>query len=87
MLKLAWDTVGWEDYLFWQTQDRKTRKKINLLIRDILRNPFSGLGNPEPLKGDLAGAWSRRINDKDRLVYQVTADEVFILTCRYHYKK
>jgi toxin YoeB len=87
MLKLAWDTVGWEDYLFWQTQDRKTLKKINLLIQDVLRNPFSGLGNPEPLKGDLAGARSRRINDKDRLAYQVTADEAFILTCRYHYKK
>ncbi len=77
--------IGWEDYFYWQTEDRKTLKKINQLIYDIARNGNSGLGKPEPLSGNLAGFWSRRINDKDRLIYKIDGNNVYILACRYHY--
>lgn len=77
---------AWEDYLYWQQQDRKTLKRINLLIEDACRNGNEGIGKPEPLRGDLSGFWSRRINDKDRLVYRVNNDAVEILSCRYHYR-
>ena len=76
---------GWKDYVYWQTEDRKTLKKINSLLDDICRNGNEGIGKPEPLKGNLAGFWSRRINDKDRLVYKIDANNVYILSCRYHY--
>jgi len=66
---VLWEDRGWEDYLFWQGQDKKTLKRINALIKDAQRNPFDGLGKPEPLKENLSGFWSRRINDVDRLVY------------------
>lgn len=83
---LAWAAEGWEDYLYWQTQDRKTLKRINLLIADILRDdPFEGIGKPEALKHALAGAWSRRIDEANRLVYVVDKDRVTILQARYHY--
>lgn len=76
---------GWADYTFWETEDRKTLKKINKLIEDICRNGNEGIGKPEALSGNLAGYWSRRINDKDRLIYKIDENNVFILSCRYHY--
>lgn len=76
---------GWKDYLYWQTEDRKTLKRINNLIKDIERNGNEGIGKPEPLTGDLSGFWSRRINEKDRLIYQIDGDTINVLACRYHY--
>ena len=76
---------AWEDFLNWQCQDKKTMKRINMLLRDISRDPFSGVGKPEPLKGDLSGFWSRRIDDVHRLVYRVKGDTVEILSCKGHY--
>lgn len=85
-LRLAWAPEGWEDYLYWQTQDRKTLRRVNLLIADVLRgDPFEGIGKPEPLKESLAGFWSRRIDDTNRLVYTVTDSEVIIIMARDHY--
>jgi len=84
--KLAWTAGGWEDYLHWQSQDRKTLKRINQLIDDILRDdPFEGIGKPEALKHALAGAWSRRIDEANRLVYTVNEQYVIVLQARYHY--
>jgi toxin YoeB len=82
---IAFDPNGWEDYLYWQTQDRKTLKRINQLITDVLRDPFAGIGKPEPLRHILSGAWSRRIDDANRLVYYVTDDRIIILQAREHY--
>lgn len=76
---------GWEDYIYWQTQDKKTLKRINTLIEDISRNGNEGIGKPEPLKGNLSGYWSRRIDDKNRLVYRIDDKNIYILACRYHY--
>lgn len=76
---------GREDYIYWQTEDKKTLKKINKLIENICRNGNSGIGKPEPLWGDLSGFWSRRINEKDRLVYKIDEKNVYIISCRYHY--
>lgn len=84
MNKVFADT-GWEDYLYWQTEDRKTLKKINQLINEIVRNGNSGIGKPEPLRGNLSGYWSRRINDKDRLIYRIDESNIYILACRYYY--
>ena len=85
-MRLVWDANAWEDCLWWQTQDRKVLKRINLLIRDVIRNGNEGVGKPEPLlKHDFAGYWSRRITDEHRLVYKVTNAEVRIAACRYHY--
>ena len=84
MNKLFTDN-GWQDYVYWQTENKKTLRKINKLINDICRNGNSGLGKPEPLKGDLSGFWSRRINDKDRLIYKLSENTIYILSCRYHY--
>ena len=78
---------GWKDYVYWQTEDRKTVKKINLLLKDIERNGNEGMGKPEPLVGNLSGYWSRRINEKDRLIYRTDATNIYILACRYHYGK
>ena len=80
---LVWDDNAWQDYLWWQQQDRKILKRINLLLQDITRNGNEGIGKPEPLKYDFAGYWSRRITDEHRLVYKVTETEVRIATCRY----
>lgn len=77
---------AWEDYLYWQTQDKKTLKRINQLIQDIDRNIYDGIGKPEPLGGDLSGFWSRRIDDKNRLVYRVKENNIEIAQCRTHYK-
>ena len=82
---LTWTDNGWDDYVWWQDQDRKTLHRINKLIEDAQRQPFTGLGKPEPLRGNLSGYWSRRINDTDRLVYSVTDSALTIVMCRYHY--
>ncbi len=82
---LAFDPNGWEDYLYWQTQDRRTLKRINQLIAEVLRNPFTGIGKPEPLKHILTGAWSRRIDEANRLVYYVTDHNIVVLQAREHY--
>lgn len=76
---------AWDDYTYWQGQDKKTLKRINALIEAAAREPFAGIGKPEPLRGDLAGFYSRRIDDMNRLVYQVTEAELQIIACRYHY--
>jgi toxin YoeB len=84
---LVWDAHAWEDYLWWQTQDRKVLKRINLLIQDVQRDGNTGIGKPEPLKHDVAGYWLRRVTDEHRLVYKVTDTEIRfrIAACRYHY--
>ena len=81
----AFTDIGWEDYLYWQTEDRKTLRKINTLLKDIERNGNEGIGKPEPLTGDLSGFWSRRINQKDRLIYALEMNQIIIIACRYHY--
>jgi toxin YoeB len=84
--KLAWTAEGWDDYLYWQTQDRRTLRRINQLIADMLRDdPFEGIGKPEALKYALAGAWSRRIDEANRLVYIASDTHITILQARYHY--
>lgn len=85
-MRLVFTPSAWEDYLWFQDRDRKLLKRINQLIEDVKRSPFQGIGKPEPLKGELSGYWSRRINDEHRLVYSVTAKEVVIVACRYHYE-
>ena len=87
MKRITFSKNAWEDYLFWQAEDRKILKKINTLIKDIQSTPYSGIGKPEPLKYDLAGLWSRRIDHEHRLVYQVNENELLIYSCRYHYDK
>lgn len=82
---LVWDEAAWEDYLRWQTEDRRTHKRINRLIKDITRNGNTGIGKPEALKHGLSGYWSRRITDEHRLVYKIVGDEIRIAACRYHY--
>lgn len=86
-MKKIWQEEAWEDYLYWQTQDKKTLKRINSLIHNIERNPFEGIGKPEPIKYDLSGCWSRRIDDTNRIVYRINNDILEILQCRTHYKK
>ncbi|WP_163921782.1 Txe/YoeB family addiction module toxin [Photobacterium sp. Alg240-V54] len=82
---LSWTDDAWDDYLYWQTQDKKTLKRINKLINDVKRSPFEGIGKPEPLKENLSGFWSRRIDDTNRLVYVVDDQALTIISCRYHY--
>ena len=82
---LSWAAASWEDYLYWQAIDKKVLKRINLLITDIQRHPFSGLGDPEPLRHNWTGYWSRRIDREHRLVYKVTDNAIIIAQCRYHY--
>ena len=81
-----WFDEAWIDYIYWQTQDKKTLKRINNLIKDTDRNPFEGIGKPEPLKGDLSGFWSRHIDDTNRFVYRICNDKLEILSCRGHYE-
>lgn len=83
--RVVWTAAAWEDYVYWQTQDRKTLKRINLLVQDAMRNPLDGIGKPEPLKENLSGFWSRRIDDTHRLVYAVAGEDLAIIACRYHY--
>ena len=87
MLDLLFLPEGWEDYLYWQTQDKKTLRRINTLIKDIQRNPFEGLGKPEPLKGNYQGWWSRRIDEVNRVVYKVENQQIIIAQCRTHYSR
>ena len=86
MGNISFSEEGWEDYLYWQTQDKRTLKRINQLLRDILRNGYDGIGNPEPLKGDLSGLWSRRIDESNRIVYRVKEDVIEIVQCGSHYR-
>ena len=85
--RLVFRDYGWEDYLYWQTQDRKTLRRINLLIQDIARNGHIGIGKSEPLKYDSQGYWSRRIDEEHRLVYSIDGDTINVLSCRFHYDK
>ncbi|MEZ8968444.1 Txe/YoeB family addiction module toxin [Vibrio breoganii] len=82
---LSWTDEAWSDSLYWQTQDKKRLKRINKLINDVKRSPFEGIGKPEPLKENLSGFWSRRIDDTNRLVYAVDDQAIIIMSCRYHY--
>lgn len=84
-MNLTFSEKAWEHYLYWQETDKKIVEKINILIKDCLRSPFSGLGKPEALKGEFRGFWSRRINDEHRLVYRVNNGAVEIAQCRFHY--
>lgn len=84
-MKKVWFEEAWNDYLYWQQQDKKTIKRINFLIKDVERNHFSGIGKPEPLKGSLSGFWSRRIDDTNRLVYRISGEVLEILSCKGHY--
>ncbi|MBK1646920.1 Txe/YoeB family addiction module toxin [Thiocapsa imhoffii] len=83
--RLAWTGEAWSDYLYWQSQDRKTLKRLNALIADSLRTPFTGLGKPEALRENLSGFWSRRVDETNRLVYAVDDAYLTIISCRYHY--
>lgn len=82
---LAWTDDSWSDYVYWQGQDKKTLKRINKLITETKRSPFEGIGKPEPLKENLSGFWSRRIDESNRLVYAVNDRHITIISCRYHY--
>ena len=84
-MRLLWEDRAWEDYLYWQAQDKKALKRINMLIADIKRNPFEGIGKPEPLKHALSGYWSRRIDEEHRIVYFEQSGVVYIISCRGHY--
>jgi len=84
-MRILWHEEGWEDYVWWQSQDKKTLKRINALIKDMQRSPFDGIGKPEPLKENRSGWWSRRINDSNRIVYKVKDDALIIAECRTHY--
>ena len=85
-MRILWEDRDWEDYLYWQGENKKTLKRINLLIKDITRNPFTGIGQPEPLKHNLSGLWSRRIDLENRIVYLTDNETVHILACRGHYE-
>jgi len=84
-MNLVFSENGWDDYIFWQNTNKKMLKKINNLIKEIKRDPFSGIGKPEPLKHELSGYWSRRIDNEHRLVYKVYDNSIYIVACRYHY--
>jgi toxin YoeB len=84
-MKIIFQQNGWDDYLFWQKNDKTMLKKINELIKDIQKTPFEGLGKPEALKFSLSGYWSRRINHEHRLVYKIDNDSIIIIQCKYHY--
>ncbi len=85
-MKLTFSSNAWDNYLYWQKTDKAMLKRINKLIKEIQRNPFEGIGKPEPLKHSLSGYWSRRINDEHRVVYKVTEDTLLIAQLRYHYE-
>jgi toxin YoeB len=85
MRSLKFTAEAWDSYVWWQAQDRKTLKRINDLVKDAQRDPFSGIGKPEPLKHSLSGCWSRRIDETNRLVYMVEDESLIIISCRYHY--
>jgi toxin YoeB len=85
MFFVVFEYSGWDDYSYWKTQDRKTLKKIDTIIKELFKTPFEGIGKPEPLKGNLSGFWSRRIDEKNRIIYRVTNDFVFVVACYGHY--
>ena len=85
MTKIVFAESAWDDYLYWQETEKRILKKINALLREICRTPFEGMGKPEPLKGDPDTSWSRRINEKDRLVYDVIDDQIQVKQCKGHY--
>jgi len=85
-MKKIWSDKAWNDYLYWQTQDKKTLKRVNQLVKDIERNNFEGIGKPEALKGNLSGFWSRRIDDSNRLIYRINGESIDILSCKGHYE-
>ncbi|MEX3992715.1 Txe/YoeB family addiction module toxin [Paraburkholderia sp. EG286A] len=84
-LNVMWTAEAWDDYVYWQGQDKKTLRRINQLIGDVQRSPFEGIGKPEPLKENLTGFWSRRIDETNRLVYEVANTQINIVSCRYRY--
>lgn len=84
-MRLLWEDRAWDDYIYWQSQDKKTLKRINALIKDMQRSPFEGIGKPEALKEDLSGVWSRRIDDANRITYFVEGGIIYITSCRGHY--
>jgi len=84
-MDLNFTPQAWNEYITWQSEDKKTLKKINALLKDIVRSPFEGIGKPEPLKENLTGFWSRRIDDKNRLIYSITGDSCQIVQCKGHY--
>ena len=84
-MKLLWEERAWGDYLYWQMQDRQTLKRINDLLKDVQRNAYEGIGKPEPLRENLSGCWSRRIDETNRLVYRIQDGSLYILACRGHY--
>lgn len=86
MSDLTFSEQAWNDYLYWQTQDKKTLKRINLLLQDISRNGYAGIGKPEPLKEDMSGFWSRRIDDCNRIVYRISGETIQIIQCKGHYE-
>ncbi len=86
-MRLLWEENAWEEYCCWQVEDKKTLKRINILIKDIQRNIYEGIGKPEPLSGNLSGWWSRRIDEKHRIVYTVRNEAIIIASCRDHYEK
>lgn len=85
-MKILWEESAWDDYCYWQAQDKKTLRRINLLIKDIQRDSFNGLGKPEPLKENLSGYWSRRIDGVNRIVYTIKDASIIIIACKGHYK-
>lgn len=85
-MQLLWEDRAWRDYLYWQTQDKKTLKRVNALIQDIGRNAFEGIGKPEPLKNNLNGFWSRRIDEANRIVYREQNGLIYIISCKGHYE-
>lgn len=84
--RLSWTAAAWSDYVYWQGQDKKTLKRINTLIKDMMRNPKDGIGKPEELRESLSGFWSRRIDDTHRLVYAIERHQIVVIACRYHYE-
>lgn len=85
-MKKIWSDKAWDDYLYWQTQEKKILKRVNQLVKDIERNNFEGIGKPEALKGNLSGFWSRRIDDANRLIYRINGEFIDILSCKGHYE-
>ena len=85
-MRRLWEDRAWEDYLYWQMQDKRTLKRINLLINDMKRTPFEGIGKPEPLRGSLSGYWSRRIDETNRIVYFWKDNVIYVISCRGHYE-
>jgi toxin YoeB len=84
-MKIVWFEEAWEDYVYWQSQDKKTVKRINQLLQDSARNGYSGIGKPEPLKGEFSGFWSKRIDDVNRFVYRIQGGTLEVLSCKGHY--